>query len=492
MHPPPHLDNATTRHPLPANPTRWPALHLAVLQVWHEHTSRRAGLQRAATAELRLGPAWADIARASPDPQRLARRLAADGADVQVLVIPDLQQPELHIGWAPWHAPPRSLSPSPNAAHPTATADTATTGLHATPPRHPHHPDPSTPTMKLPNLRQLFTPEPTATAAPLPEPRLEPSGQRAAPSAAQQLTQALQQIAEQIDEQELRMLLDTVDCRYQLWELTLYLTPGNQAPLRGLMAAHQQNPAIARQIVERAFAGTPCAGRLNTLRLKLDFKRGDSLPREASEVLVVCGRDNVSLPYTYTGQLELGQAAPAPSAAPPLSATGTGTASPAPLTAGPQGTPELLLWGQVPGAAGTPAVRRWRLSNGPATVGAADEATVQANHRHVSGEHLVLALDEQGQWTVEDRSRNGSALLDALAGDAEKPLPSRQPQRLPAAGWLRLGPLPDDPVLNFHLVLSPAAAAPATAGGSRRRVTQLAVAGHTTALPPLGRATDLT
>ena len=335
--------------------------------------------------------------------------------------------------------------------------------------------------MKLPNLRQFFTPDPAAAATALDEPRLEPTGQRAAPGPGKQLRLALQQIAEQIDEQEVRQLLDTVDCRYQLWELTLYLTPGNQPALRGLMEVNQRNPAIARDVVERAFAEASGAGRLNTVRLKLDFKRGDSLPRDASEVLVVCGRDNVTLPFSYTGQIELGQ--PVGAAAAPRSAP-AGPAAPA------TGSPtELLLWGQVPNAAGQPVLQRWRFASGPVPVGAADDAAVRVNHHHVSGEHLVLAQDAQGRWTVEDRSRNGSALLDVLAHDSERPLAARLPQVLPPAGALRLGPLPDDPLLSFHQVL-PVAEAP-VASDSRRRVTQLAGAFNPAVQPPAGRATGL-
>ena len=151
--------------------------------------------------------------------------------------------------------------------------------------------------MKLPNLRQLFTPDHSPVAGAhgahgahgADGPRLEAVGQRAAPGPGKQLPQALQQIAEQIDEQEVRHLLDTVDCRFQLWELTLYLTPGNQPALRGLMEVHQRNPAVARSIVERAFAGANGAGSLNTVRLKLDFKRGDSLPRAASAFCLATG-----------------------------------------------------------------------------------------------------------------------------------------------------------------------------------------------------------
>ena len=473
------MTTAETHHPFPLPPGHWRALQATVLQVWHQQTHQRAGQQRVTTAQLRLGPTWAVAGRQSSVLRRLAQRLAADGAEVQVLVINGLPQPELRIGWAPWHAPPTDPHPRPLSP-----------GAQAPNPSNPANPPHSSGalTMKLPNLRQLFTPDhsPNPGAHGADEPKLEAVGQRAAPGPGKQLPQALQQIAEQIDEQEVRHLLDTVDCRFQLWELTLYLTPGNQPALRGLMEVHQRNPAVARSIVERAFAGANGAGRLNTVRLKLDFKRGDSLPRDVSEVLLVCGRDNVTLPFSYTGQIELGP--PVGSAASP----GNPPARPAAPAAAAGSATELVLWGHVPNAAGQPTLQRWRFSSGPVQVGAADDAPVCVNHHHVSAEHLVLAQDAQGQWTVEDRSRNGSGLLDVLTQCSERPLPARMPQPLPAAGLLRLGPLPDDPLLSFHLVLPPVEAAAAAASGGRRRVTQLAGSVNLTAQLPAGRATDLT
>ena len=456
-----------TQHPLALRPADWPALQAAVLMAWHQQTHQRAGLQRVATAQLRLGPAWAAGGRPAKALRLLAQRLAADGALVQVLVIAGLRQPELCLGWAPWHAPPPAaalLAPSPP--------------ISVSPPPHP----PGAFSMKLPSLRQLFTPDPRPGITATDEPRLEAIGQRAAPGPGKQLPHALQQIAEQIDEQEVRQLLDTVDCRYQVWDLTLYLTPGNQAALRGLMDVHQRNPAIARSIVERAFAGASGAARLNTVRLKLDFKRGDSLPRDASEVLVVCGRDNVTLPFSYTGQIELG--APAGGGAAP----GPAPARPAAPAAG--SATDLVLWAALAGADGQPVLQRWRFGSGPVPVGAADDAAVRIQHRQVSGEHLVLAQDTLGRWTVEDRSRNGSGLLDVLAQDTERPLPARVPLLLPAAGALRLGPLPDHPWLSFHLV-QPVAESPA-GGTGRRRVTELAGTARVAAQPLAGRATDRT
>ena len=57
------------------------------------------------------------------------------------------------------------------------------------------------------------------------------------------------------------------------------------------------------------------------------------------------------------------------------------------------------------------------------------------------------------------------------------------------AGVLRLGPLPEDPLLSFHLVQPRPAGAPAAAAAGRRRVTQLAASGAVHPAPT--RATDL-
>ena len=152
----------------------------------------------------------------------------------------------------------------------------------------------------------------------------------------------------------------------------------------------------------------------------------------------------------------------------------------------------MLLWAQLPATA---ALQRWRFAAGPVAVGAADGAAVAVNHHHVSGEHLLITQDASGQWQVEDRSRNGSSLFDATQDAAERPLPTRQPQPLPAAGALRLGPLPDDPLLSFQLIL-PAVLRPAVADSAstvpQRRVTQLAGAATAIAIAqPARRVTGL-
>ncbi len=470
------MTRTETLHALPLQPGDWLALIAAVLQVWHQQTHMKAGQQSITTAQLRLAPAWVIAGHQPPALRRLAQRLAADGAQVQVLVIAGLRWPELRLGWSPWHAPP----PQPHPPQPSSPA------------RQPSHPSGAL-TMKLPNLRQLFTPDASPPPSAHDEPKLEAVGQRAQPGPGKQLLLALQHIAEQIDEQEVRHLLDTVDCRYQLWELAFYLTPGNQPALRGLMEVHQKNKLVAHAIVEREFAKASSAGRLNTVRLSLTFKRGDSLPRDVSEVLVVCGRDNVTLPFSFTGQLELGE---------PVGNAGLPTgAHPASHPAAPKvaaatdarAATELMLWGQLPNAAGQLTLQRWRFSKGRVQVGAADDAQVCVNHHHVSGEHLELAQDAQGQWTVEDRSRNGSALFDVFAQTSERPLPARAPQALPAAGVLRLGPLPDHPLLNFHLVQPTVPAAEAMAIGSilKRRATQLVGSFEAAASSPVRRATDL-
>ena len=231
---------------------------------------------------------------------------------------------------------------------------------------------------------------------------------------------------------------------------------------------------------------------------------GIKLPRDASEVLVVCGRDNVTLPYSYTGQFEVAEdLARGGTGATLLAGQASGQASS--LTLNHRATPPkagvpantLHLWAQWPGDS---RLQRWRAEQGVVTVGAGEAATIRIEHRHVSGEHLVLSQNSSGQWLVEDRGRNGTNLFDASAaapgvssknnaantadnttanvsGDAEQPLPTRQPRLLPLAGALRLGPLPDDPLLHFQQsapALPPAMATAAAPTANSRRVTQLA------------------
>ena len=370
----------------------------------------------------------------------------------------------------------------------------------------------------------LFNPQAPADepAPPSASPSLAPIGSRSAPSAGAQLSSALTEVAEQIADREvreLRELQDSMDCRFQIWTLTFHVSIDNEAALRNLMALGQRDDGVAKTLVERAFAKTDSARWLNTLRMKIEFKRGDhfahnsqhNAAHEPSEVLMVCGRDSVPLPFSYTGQIEVVPAAAI--ANPPMQATadrcvsasaavpGSAPSLPLPaslpaslptslLTTGP--ADELLLWAQLPGQR---QLQRWSFKAGTVQIGAAEDATLCVNQHHVSGEHLQLTCDEHGHWQVMDRSRNGSNLLDASAdAAAETPLPTRVPRPLPRAGALRLGPLPDDPLLHFHITPAapPAAAAAAHgsggAAGPRRRVTQLADATTVVAWPQPGAA----
>ena len=471
-------------HALPVAAHDWPGLAAAVLSTWHAQLHRRAGLQRVQQARLCLGAAWAQAGRHDSRLQALAQRLARDGAAVEVLVLPGLAQAELRLGWAPWHAPP-AAAPGQAACQPR----------HANPQASNQKPPNRTgePAMKVPFFTQIFgqAASPAAARAGLPEePSLQPLGVQHPPRHGQALSRALAQIADQIAALEVRDLLelDTEGCRFQLWTLTFWLTAANQPALRSLVDVNLRDASVAKALVERGFSKGEGARLLNTLRLKLEFKRGDSLPRDASEVLIACGRDSVTLPFSYTGQIELGGGAAA--ASQPLAPAGQPARPGAPQ--GQAAGASLLLWAQLPATA---ALQRWRFAAGPVAVGAADGAAVAVNHHHVSGEHLLITQDASGQWQVEDRSRNGSSLFDATQDAAERPLPTRQPQPLPAAGALRLGPLPDDPLLSFQLIL-PAVLRPAVADSAstvpQRRVTQLAGAATAIAIAqPARRVTGL-
>ena len=463
-------------HPLLVAAQDWPGLAAATLSTWHAELHRRAGLQRVQQARLCLGAAWALAGRHNRRLQALALRLARDGAAVQVLVLPGLAQPELRLGWAPWHAPPTQATNHP-------------------PPRQEPPNRTGAPAMKVPFFTQMFgQPASPVTAQPglHDEPSLLPLGVQNPPRQGPALSRALAQIADQIAALEVRDLLelDTEGCRFQLWTLTFWLTAANQPALRSLVDVNQRDASVAKALVERGFRKGEGARLLNTLRLKLEFKRGDSLPRDASEVLIACGRDSVTLPFSYTGQIELGAAA---AASPPPTAAGR-PAAPGALQAQAAGA-SLLLWAQLPGQS---ALQSWRFPAGPVAVGAADGAadgaSITVNHHHVSGEHLLLSQDASGHWQVEDRSRNGSSLFDATLDTAERPLPTRQPQALPAAGALRLGPLPDDPLLSFQII-QPAVQRPAAADSAgaapQRRVTQLAAGASTAVAQPARRVTGL-
>ena len=476
-------------YPLPVAAHDWPGLAAAVLSIWHAQLHRQAGLQRIHSARLCLGAAWAQAGRHDRRLQALALRLARDGAAVEVLVLPGLAQPELRLGWAPWHAPP-AAAPGRSASPPS----------HANP--QPPIPEPHSrtgePAMKVPFFTQIFgqAASPAAARAGLPEePSLQPLGVQNPPRHGQALSRALAQIADQIAALEVRDLLelDTEGCRFQLWTLTFWLTAANQPALRSLVDVNLRDASVAKALVERGFSKGEGARLLNTLRLKLEFKRGDSLPRDASEVLIACGRDSVTLPFSYTGQIELGACAAAGAS---VAAGGRPAAPVVPVATPTQAAgASLLLWAQLPGQAG---LQRWRFAAGPVAVGAADGAaagaSITVNHHHVSGEHLLLSQDASGHWQVEDRSRNGSSLFDATLDTAERPLPTRQPQALPAAGALRLGPLPDDPLLSFQII-QPAVQRPAAADSAgaapQRRVTQLAGGASAAVAQPLRRVTGL-
>ncbi len=482
--------NPASVRALPVAANDWPGLAAAVLSTWHDQLHCQAGLRCISQARLCLGAAWAQAGRHDPRLQALARRLARDGAAVEVLVLPGLAQPELRLGWAPWHAPP------------TASL-TATPGQPAGEPRQAKHQPPTheppnrtrKPVMKkIPFFTQMFghTTGPAAQPGVPEEPSLQPLGVQNPPRHGQALSKALAQIADQIAALEVRDLLelDTEGCRFQLWTLTFWITAANQPALRSLVDLNQRDGGVAKALVERGFSKGEGAHLLNTLRLKLEFKRGDSLPRDASEVLIACGRDSVTLPFSYTGQIELGASG---AAGQPVAAAGRPAPAVVPgATPPPVAGASLLLWAQLPGQAG---VQRWRFTAGPVAVGAADGAAVAVNHHHVSGQHLLLSQDASGQWQVEDRSRNGSGLFDATQDAAERPLPTRQPQPLPAAGALRLGPLPDDPLLSFQ-IQQPAVQRPAvrdsTAAAPQHRVTQLAAGACVTAIAqPARRVTGL-
>ena len=154
---------------------------------------------------------------------------------------------------------------------------------------------------------------------------------------------------------------------------------------------------------------------------------------------------------------------------------------------------ELLLWCQPHPSA---ALSQWRFAGGSVSVGAADDAQVQIDQSHVSGQHLSLHCDPAGAWHVEDVSRNGSELFDpdtatrpaapaasnvtalhpllATGPRALQRLSKGQALALPRQGALRLGPLPSDPLLHF-VQLASAAALPVQPAAPLRRATKIAV-----------------
>lgn len=434
---------------LRSNPPDWAALAAEVQAAWHTQAHLQAGRWRLTQVQLRLGAPWPVRAgRLAPALAAVLRQVAASGASVQVLQMPGQAQPQLGLGWAPWHAPPLQDLPAQPAMPPYHFGDL---------------------TMKL---RDLFTQRQPDTSATADEPSLQPQGVRAPLQRQQQLSQALARIGETIAEQEVQELRDTVpECRYRLHTLTLWVTAANAPALRGLMDLAQRNPAVAQQHLDKCFARGTAARLLDTTRTRLDFQRSDSLPPDAGEVLLVQGRAPVPVPFSYTGEVVLGDAdkpgVPSSAAAAPASAP---AARPGAATAA--AGPELLIWAQ-PAAGGT--LCQWRFAGCSVSVGAADDAMLRIDQPHVSGRHLELRPGPGGQWWVEDLSRNGTRLFDAAAGanPAEQPLPPRQAVVLPQQGALRLGPLPADPLLHFVL-RNPDPPAPLPDAWPRRRSTQIA------------------
>lgn len=449
----------TTCHGLAAAPGDWTALVRAVRATWHDAIHIRAGRQRVAHAQLRLSVAWRGQAAAElrgVTLQALALHLAASGAKVEVLLVAGHASAELRLRWVAWHAPPLAsvLTECPT---PTPTSRSATT-------------NPENCTMKFPFFAKT-TPSADGTAAA--EPRLAPQALARTHSNGAQLPLALAQVAEHIARHEVHDLLELgMSGRYRLFTLNFWVSAANQPALRNLMEINQRDPRAAKRVVEAAFAKGRSAALLDTSRLVLVFTPGDALPRDAAEVLIVSGRDTVTLAYSYQGEIDL--PAPGPVAeAPSVPANAASDASGAVL---PASAPPLCLWLQT---AQQPVPRRW-LVRGPTQVGADDSCDVVVDWSRVSGQHLRLLPLPTGGWQVQDDSRNGTLCLDAehtpTAGNPpERPLPKGQPCPLPRAGGLRLGGGPQDPLLHFAQIADPVAAPAPVAARSAppRRMTEL-------------------
>lgn len=326
--------------------------------------------------------------------------------------------------------------------------------------------------MKLPN----FFNKTAAVASPNPaaEPQLAPQPMAPARRSGTQLPLALSQMAEHIARQEVHDLLELgMNGRYSLCTLSFWVSAANQPALRNLMEINQRDPGVARQVVQAAFAKSSSAALLDTTRLALVFTPGDNLPRDAAEVLIVCGRDTVALPYTYSGEIELpkGGEAGAALAGTSAAATSTGQAS---LTQAPA---PVCLWLQT---AQQPVVQRWLITQA-CTVGADPSSDIRVDWSRVSGLHLTLQPDAQGGWTVcDDKSKNGTLCLDAEhvatpGNPPEAPLIKGKTAALPRAGCLRLGADPSDPLLHFaqlgRALVDRTVVAPVRAPS--RRVTEL-------------------
>ncbi|MDZ7812189.1 MAG: FHA domain-containing protein [Ideonella sp.] len=482
-----------TTHPLQAATGHWADLQAALYSEWHALTHARAGRQRVAHAQLCLGQAWFGTPHpaAAPAPNHeprlrtLAQFMADAGAKVEVLRVVSPHTAELRLRWVAWHAPPQASFIAQTLPPPGPTPDTTP---HSSP----------TPTgdslMKFPFFSKTEpSPAPHAGPAQAQEPSLtpQPLGATRAPGA--QLTQALSQLADHIARQEVQDLIELgMHSRYRLHSLNFWVSAANQPALRKLMDINQREPAAAKRLVEAAFAKSGQAALLDISRLSLVFTPGDNLPRDAAEVLIVSGRDTVSLPYSYSGEIELPPVATSsplgaadPRRSTDLNAGSAATAAPpAPDAAAPvpAPVPPLCLWLHTTGQS-TP--RRWLVHAG-VEVGALPDCAVQVDWSRVSGQHLSLQPDEQGRWQVQDHSSNGTLCLDAEqppspGNPPERPLPKGQTLPLPRAGSLRLGASPQDPLLHFAQLAAPQSAAVAAEPprpASSRRATDLGPAAH--------------
>lgn len=458
----PASHGAAMTYRLDAAPGDWAALHAQAYTVWHRLTHAQAGRRRVGHAQLCLSTAWRSAGDAKVRLQRLAEFFAISGAKVEVIFVASPVPAELRLRWLAWHAPPLVSNLS---AQPTGPSPVVPSPL-------PLNPMLGLNTMKLP---AFFSKSASAAAseASAHEPQLSPQPQPPERRSGTQLPLALSQVAEHIARQEVHDLLELgMNGRYRLFTLSFWVSAANQPALRNLMEINQRDPSAARQVVKAAFAKTNSAALLDTSRLALVFTPGDNLPRDAAEVLIVCGRDTVALPYTYSGEIELPsevvQSTPGATAHPRPAEGATGAQpSPAPL----------CLWLQ---AAQPAMARRWLITKN-STVGADPVCDVEVEWTRVSGQHLLIQPNAQGDWTVVDeKSTNGSLLLDAEGhatpgNPPEAPLIKGKITPLPRAGYLRLGGGPTDPLLHFAQLGSVrqnvASAAPPSARS--RRVTEL-------------------
>lgn len=327
-------------------------------------------------------------------------------------------------------------------------------------------------------LRNIFTKPATAnTSAPAPAPEPQLALQPIAPTrrSGTQLPLALSQMAEHVARQEVFDLQELgMDGRYRLFTLNFWVSAANQPALRNIMEINQRDPGAARQVVQAAFAKSSSAALLDTSRLALVFTPGDNLPRDAAEVVIVCGRDTVALPFSYSGEIEL------PNVGAEGPAVTSGSLHTAPSSRQPTAAPSpapLCLWLQI---ANQTMAQRWLMTQSSA-VGADPACDIRVDWSRVSGQHLTLQPDAQGGWTVcDEKSTNGTLCLDAEhsaspGNPPEAPLIKGKAVALPRAGCLRLGAGPGDPLLHFAQLGRAPVAAPAAAPvrAPSRRVTEL-------------------